>query len=486
MQVYFLLFVPGIRSLSHRERFTTVYDFPRGALSLATFLNTNSIPTAIIPLDYYIQGSTVQEEIDREIFHVVESAIREYRPAVVGVSCPYTMLYPVSVRILEWSKEIAPGIVTVIGGPHVSYLDRECLEDSEGVDFVVRGEGEWTLAELLGSIRSGKDPSGVMGITLRSGGEIKSTPLRPPGDINDLPPLDYGLLPEGFVRSMGVSIVGSRGCAYRCTYCNESRFWGQKVRRMPVERIVEEIRTLADRYDNYAVGLEDSMFNMKGAYFFELMERLKDLRLNPGFYILSRVDTVSEDGFRAMREAGVRNLVLGIESTSPKVLRMMNKRIDPEGIVRALKGASRYDLIVGTFWIIGHPGDSMEESQTTLESIERFYREGLMHTSEIALFVPYPGTDIFERPDAFGVEILTYEWERWGRFNTEPVCQLKDFSKEEIMAVWRKGMAIAEEWRLYRTMEITAFEGVSRNSPCPCGSGKKFKRCCGSRLERTV
>ncbi len=492
MKKFFVLFVPGIKCLAHRERFTTVYDFPRGALSLATFLNVRSVPTAVVPLDYHVKGSPDQHEIDSSVLSAVRDAIEEYDPQVVGVSCPYTMLYPLTLKVVEWCRDLKPALSVGLGGPHVSYLDGECFKDSSGVDWVVRGEGEWTLLELLETIKQGGDLSKVRGITFRRGEEIVSTPLRPPGDVTELPPLDYSLLPEGFVRSTQVSIVASRGCAYRCAYCNESRFWGRRVRRVPVERVVDEIRTLADRYDNHAVGLEDSMFHMKSSYFYDLMKRIEGLRLNPGFYLLSRVDTVTDDGFRAMKRAGIKNLVLGIESASPRVLAMMRKGIDMEQIVGALEGAARSGLTTGTFWIVGHPGDSMKESEITLESIDAFYRRGLMQTSEIALFVPYPGTDIFEAPERFGVRILTFEWERWGRFNTEPVCELEDFSREEIVEVWRCATAIAARWRHYRAMEREVlslqgaekpglvYAGVGRNEPCPCGSGKKFKRCCGA------
>ncbi|HHL39982.1 MAG TPA: radical SAM protein [Deltaproteobacteria bacterium] len=494
-----LILVPGIRTLPHRERFTTIYDFPRGALSLASFLNARGVETAVVPLDYYM-GEAAHgegpEAVEARLRSVVDEAMAEFRPSHVGVSCAYTMLYPVSLRIIERCKAADPSITAGLGGPHVSYLDERCFADSEAVDWVVRGEGEWTLLEILSRFREGRDLDGVAGVSFRAdGGAVVRERLRPPGEIGELAQLDYGLLPEGFVRSMGVSIVGSRGCAYRCTYCNESVFWGRKVRRMPVERIIAELEVLARRYGNYAVGLEDSMFNMKTRYFFELMEGIEGMRLNPGFYLLSRVDSVTPEGFKAMRRAGVNNLVLGVESASPRVLRAMGKGTTPEQAEAAMRQARRFGLTVGTFWIFGHPGDTPGEAAVSLEAIDRFYASDLMQNSEIALFVPYPGTDIFDRPEDYGVEILDWDWERWGRFNTEPVCQLRDFSRDEILAAWRAGAAIAEKWMLRRRMAAAGglpvpsaaalqpqpdYRGVGRNSPCPCGSGRKFKRCCGA------
>jgi radical SAM superfamily enzyme YgiQ (UPF0313 family) len=254
---------------------------------------------------------------------------------------------------------------------------------------------------------------------------------------------------------MKVTLVASRGCVYKCSYCVESRFWGQKVRMTPLDRIVEEARILTERYNNPPVGFEDSMFNMRPAHFFELCTRLKGIRLDPGFYILARVDSVTDEGFRAMRDAGMNNIIFGIESASPKVLANMNKKITYEQAEDACRRGANAGLKIGSFWIMGHPGDSVEEAEKTLNAINRLYSLGYNQGSEIAMFIPYPGTIIFENPDLYGLDILTYDWERWGRFNTEPVCQLKEFKKEDILKYWLEGKRIAGYWESKRnTKEV--------------------------------
>ncbi|MBI3600286.1 MAG: B12-binding domain-containing radical SAM protein [Nitrospinae bacterium] len=454
-----LIFVPGINAIAHRERFTTIYDFPRGALSLASFLKAKGVSSLIIPLDFYMPPSNNPEDIEAGIGKIVEAISREYRPLVAGISAPYTMLYPASLKIAENCKKFMPSAITCMGGPHVSYRDTQCFEDSAYVDIIVRGEGEWALLEIIDAVKNKRDLNDIKGITfrippvppLKKGGEggfrIIQNPPHPLGDINELPILDYTLLPEDFVRNMAVSIVASRGCAYKCSYCNESKFWGHKVRKIPIDKVMEEIRILGSNYNNYPVGLEDSMFDMRSSYFFEFCSRLSGLRLNPNLYLLSRVDSVSEDGYGAMRKAGIRNIILGIESASQKVLQFMNKKITAGQAEDACKTAAGSGLIVGAFWIIGHPGDSPAESEITLKTMDKFYSEGILQTSEVALFVPYPGTDIFEQPEKYELEILSYDWERWGRFNTDPVCRLKDFKSDEIKLYWKKGVEIDRKWR---------------------------------------
>ncbi|MBF0541975.1 MAG: radical SAM protein [Nitrospirae bacterium] len=473
-----LIIVPGIKSIVHRERFTTSYEFPRGALSLGSFLNYKGCKTAILPLDYYIESINIQSEIDSQIRSIITSAIKEYAPKVIGISVPYTMLYTSAIRIAEIVRETSEQSVIVLGGAHVSYLDMECFSDTKAVNVVVRGEGEWTLYELVMKVINNYGFSDILGITYKDHDKIIINPARGLGDMNELPVLDYRLLPEGFVRKMAVSIVTSRGCAYKCTYCNESLFWGNRVRRLSMDNIISEIKQLSLKYDNYPVGLEDSMFNLGSEQFYNLCERLKEVTLNPNIYLLSRVDSVTKQGLKIMREAGIKNLILGIESASPNVLKSMNKKITIDMARDACSLASNMGIIVGTFWIIGHPGDNIIESEKTINTISNFYKKGIMKSSEIALFIPYPGSDIFINPQKYDLEILTYEWEKWGRFNTEPICELKEFKKDDILYSWKMAQ---EADRLGKTVKQNIIDGkIGRNLPCPCGSGKKYKKCCGN------
>lgn len=175
-----LIFIPGINSLTHRERFTTTYDFPRGGLSLASFLESRGKRVSIIPLDYYIPRSSDPEEIRSRLRSVVQSAVKEFDPALIGIGVPYTMLYPTALRVASFCKEVSEAVVCV-GGPHVSYMDRQTLMDSKDVDLVVRGEGEWSLLELLERIERGEDYTDVAGTTVRLYGDSpdSTTPLIP-------------------------------------------------------------------------------------------------------------------------------------------------------------------------------------------------------------------------------------------------------------------------------------------------------------------
>jgi hypothetical protein len=165
-------------------------------------------------------------------------------------------------------------------------------------------------------------------------------------------------------------------------------------------------------------------------------------------YIKSRVDTVSEEGLAAARAAGISGVIYGVESASPKVMALMQKHIDTDKAVAACRLARSQGLTTGTYWLFGHPGDSPEEAELTLQALERFYREGLHDAATLSMFVPYPGTPFFEQPERWGMRILSYDWEAWGRFNEERICELEGFPRDEIYACYRRGCEIRHRWQI--------------------------------------
>jgi radical SAM superfamily enzyme YgiQ (UPF0313 family) len=172
---------------------------------------------------------------------------------------------------------------------------------------------------------------------------------------------------------------------------------------------------------------------------------------------------VSREGLEAMRDAGIRGIIFGIESASDEVLAAMNKRITIDQAREACRLASGLGLTTGTFWLFGHPGDSPERAQKSLDVIEEFYREGLHCGITASMFVPYPGTPFYENPGAHGLEILSRDWEKWGRFNEERICRLDTFPEDLVIEYYRRAVDLRNrcqvipqlrEWMEKNTMDL--------------------------------
>lgn len=413
----------------------------RGILSMATFLESRGYSTEIIPLSYYLGFR--EKWSFKEVGSILKDFIQNADPILVGVSNQFTGDYPTCIEILKICKQLNENVVTVIGGVHVTFLDAECLKLPH-VDIVVRGEGEWTLLDLIAALENKTDLQNVKGITFRKNGKIIRNPDRPMGDLNKLPPTDFTLLPPEFIQNIFVHGMLNRGCSFNCSFCGESAFW-KKRRYFPVRRIIEEMESLDRVYKNPMHGIDDSMLYIGSEQFIEMSAEIitHKIRLQPDFYIMSRVDSFDEHALENVERAGIRFVTLGIESASPKVLKMMNKKTSRDAIISCCVKLRENNLKPWGSWIIGHPGDSPSEAEYSLELLEHLLKQNLMERVGISVFVPCPGTVFFEQPEKYGIEILTDDWSEWNQYHTKkPVCQLKDFPADEIMRYYIKAQEI--------------------------------------------
>jgi len=426
---------------------------PRGILSLASFLESKGYPAGVIPLSHYTDDDDLSPE---KIESVLKDLIRENDPLMIGVSC-LTADYHTCVEILKTCKQVNKNIVTVMGGIHPTFLDEECISPPF-TDIVVRGEGEWTLLELIRALENGgfHPPYGdlhkIHGLTFKENGHIVRTPDRELGNLHELPPLDFGLLPDAFVRQASVMGMMSRGCAFDCYFCADKPFW-KYVRQFPMSHIIHEMETLSRSYKNPMMGIEDNMVYIGSDRFSELCMEIKQRKIALGshFHVQTRVDSISgEQGLKDMQGTGIRHVVLGIESGSPKVLKLMNKKTNPEMIIAACEKLREYDVASIGVWMIGYPGDSPHEQHLTLELLETLLKRDLLKFASFSYFIPWPGTRFYAEPEKYGIEVLVknradwYYYEKEGKRN--PICQLKGFSAEEMSACYQKGFEMIAKY----------------------------------------
>lgn len=445
------------------------HHFPRGILEMAGFLEKNGCPTALLPLGYHLAGIDLNQGMTPENASLIEGLLRdtlkETGASVVGISNSFTPDFPVCVDILEICKRIDCKLVTVIGGPHVTFMDRQSLS-SPFVDVVVRGEGEWSMLELLGALKAGGDLAAVAGITYRQDGRIIRNPDRALGDLSEIPPIDFDLLPSGLLRKAQIYGISTRGCAYRCRYCVESAFW-RKKRNYPVKRLVDEMEVLDKRFGNKILGFFESMLDADSTQLFHLCDEIiaRGITLSEEFVFHVRPDSVTEERIAAVRRAGMNWASMGVESVSPRVLKMMNRRnLSRDRIIEACRILRAHGVHVHTYWIVGHPGDAPEESEDSFAFLRYLMENELCQTAEAMIFQPYPGTCFFAEPEKYGVEILEPDWGRWRRFDSRPVSQLNDFTAEDIHAAWRRMDGYLHAWKSLSRLSTFDINGTASAS----------------------
>jgi len=257
-------------------------------------------------------------------------------PAVVMTGhAGSTPAHPACVATLRAVKRARPETVCVYGGVFPTYHDEAILAHESAVDVVVRGEGEATAAELMRALRDGADLSGVPGITFRRDGAIVRTPDRPAiGDL-DAYRTGWELIEDWdtyrcFGRGRAAIVQLSRGCPHRCTYCGQHAFWKRWRHRDPVA-LADEVRWLHDEHGVRFVTLADENPTTRPAVWLSFLEAMARHDVDVEFFATIRATDIvrDADAMDTYRRAGLRYVLMGIDTTDPELIERIRKRSTP-------------------------------------------------------------------------------------------------------------------------------------------------------------
>ncbi len=361
---------------------------PLGVLYLATFLKRHGIEAGVI--DGEIEGLTVEEIVRR---------IAASGADLVGISA-MTPQFPVALAIVRRVKSLAKNITTCLGGAHSNATQEESLAICPELDFVIYGEGEHTLRELCSKPEERHRPL-IDGLIYRDrrGGIAKNRPRAFITHIDELNPLDYELL-DMTAYSMPylpgkrvASMIISRGCPYRCSYCDAYISQGRKVRLRTPRMIAEEINSVASSYGIKHFSFKDSTFTVNREHTTMLMDDIRRLGAKIRWRCNSRVDRVDKEMLRAMRGAGCDMILYGAESGSQRILDNLQKGITVGQIVEAFRITHETGIKTYAAFMLGNPGETPETARQTIDLAKKL-------NPNIAVFfftTAYPGTAIYSQ-----------------------------------------------------------------------------------------
>jgi radical SAM superfamily enzyme YgiQ (UPF0313 family) len=352
------------------------------------------------------------------------------------------------------------GATTVAIGTHVSPAAADTLQAYPALDFVIRGEPEETLRELVATLErirrqaSGKDRlartlepkalSHVQGIAYRRDGRIAINEDRPfledldalPIPRHELLPLDRYKVP--FIDGRYTFVVTSRGCPAGCRFCIKHVTYQDTFRMRSPARIMQEVRRLVELGTTH-VHFEADLFTAHREQVIGLCQALREEGTPVRWTCNSRVDFVDRELLQTMARAGCSMIAWGIESGSPEILRRARKGIQPERAAEALRWSREAGIRNYGYFILGLPGETEETIECTIAFSKRL-------PLDLALFhiaVPYPGTP-------FWFEALERGWlhfERWEDFDMYNSCVLEypHLSAEQLQQAARRA---SREWSL--------------------------------------
>ena len=321
-------------------------------------------------------------------------------PRVTGVSMLTTNLSSAKEAVAA-SRTIFPGTLLVIGGPHVSALPDEVLNEFPAADLGVYGEGEITLKEILAAfIAEGRPPRDLPGTLWRDAGKatVKAVPRPTIKDLDSLPrparhlfPMDkyHPHAPYGR-RWRYVNEITSRGCPFHCAYCSKSVF-GDSYRAFSPERVVDDLRDLVTRYRVREIHFYDDDLTMNRKRTVEIMERLIAADLDLIWSCTTRCDLVDAELLGLMKKAGCWMVSYGIESGNDALRNTVQKGVTREQIENAVRETKRAGLRVTGYFMIGLPGETEETVKETIG----FVRQLDLHYVNWAVMMVYPGSPFF-------------------------------------------------------------------------------------------
>ena len=398
-----ILFVnPGDRKVVFQDlgKDLTAIEPPYLTLSFATYLKQKGINVEI--LDANAENISPDE---------TAQIVKEKKPKLVALIV-YGNQPSASTQNMSISGKIATTIKSVIdlpivmGGLHPSALPQRTLVE-EDVDFVIEGEEQIPLLELLNQINSDKDLSLVEGLWYYKDGTVKSNPRgKLIKNLDDYMPIaDWDMLPMEKYRAHNwhcfddienrmpyASIYTSLGCPYKCEFCCINAPFGKAtIRYRSPEIIVEELELLNKKYGIKNIKFIDEMFVLHEEHYMKIVDLLieKDLGLNIWCY--ARVDTIKPDTLSRMKQAGINWLALGIESANPDVRDGARKKMkvkDIEERVRLIQDAGI--RVIGNY-IFGLPDDTQESMQETLDMAKELNCEFI----NVYCAMAYPGSPLY-------------------------------------------------------------------------------------------
>ena len=407
---------------------THQHYLPFALLHLAAYAEEHGISTDIIDVkpektyldgiknriaDYLYHGRKGPSGISSRLYDFTMSEIVRHTasssPSLLGISC-MSAEYGSVIKLASILKEKLK-VPVVVGGIHASLYPEHFIHDKSPVDFVVIGEGEEALVELANYLKSGRlDYDNIPGIAYLKNGAYQRTGIRTiRNDLSTSLISAYGKIDMEFysrphtcvtrhVRISGVQVFTSRGCPYDCTFCSNAVIrrlnkWSKPIRYRPIKGIIEEIKFLKDVYHIDGFYIMDDTFCIDRKYVNEFCNVLKNARLGLAWGAETRANLVDEELMLKMKNAGLVQLDVGVESGSDRMLKEIRKGITAKDTLDIFSLAHKHKLRTFASIIINLPDETLEDLQETIDLLEKIRPS----SGTIGTTIPLPKTELFDK-----------------------------------------------------------------------------------------
>jgi radical SAM superfamily enzyme YgiQ (UPF0313 family) len=380
-----MVFVPPIASPIFTEDLEEFH--PLGLMALSASLRVDGVDAQI-----YRPKRALFSDAD---FQATAEEIAAYGADVVGFST-WCHSYPTSLLLAQAVAKRQPSAAILFGGPQATILDVETLNEFDFVDYVLRGEADYTITAFMAAL-SGRQPyEEVPGLSYRVNGQVTRNEMAPfVRELDALPLPAYDLYP---FNSDFVSLDVGRGCPFKCTFCTTNDFFSKSYRVKSVSRILHEIDFVRRNFNKRKFDFTHDMFTAKRSFVIELCAALSQYRSECApdleWSCSARVDCVDDELLAVMSTAGCGGIFFGIETGSPRMQKIVRKHLDLDDAAQVVQDCRRHNIRCTTAFIAGFPEETSIDLDMTLRTILDLQVAGAK--PQISLLALLPQTPLFE------------------------------------------------------------------------------------------
>lgn len=398
---------PHFQKKGAKEKIGGYVPFPHFLASAAAVLEADKEDVLLV--DGVAEGISIDDFVKR---------IKDYMPDIVllEVSTP-SIEY--DLKIAERIKSTCNNLKIAFCGLHAPMYSKDFLAENQAVDFVLFGEYEYTLRELIDTYKNGKAYENVKGLILRgTNGELIINERMPLiEDLDRLPFYAYHFLPMNNYRDMpcglpspSVQMWTSRGCPYKCSFCAWPQiiYGGHRYRVRSVNRILDELEFLIKKYGFKSFYFDDDTVNICKKRMLELCREIKK-RINLPWAIMARADTMDRELLTAFKEAGLYSLKYGVESGDQKLVNDSGKKLDLEKVREIVAITKELGIKVHLTFAFGLPG----ETKKTIKKTTNFALKLDPESIQFSIVTPFPGSRLYEMAEKKGWLVS----KDWSKFN---------------------------------------------------------------------
>ena len=359
----------------------------------------------------------------------------EFHPDLIGITA-VTISVNNAAKLAKYIKDRNTAAPVILGGPHVTAVPEETLSRFPDIDIAVLGEGEETFLELIKKLDNGTNLEKIQGIAFHRNGDIVRSAPRPfIQDIDVLPLPAWGMLPgfpEAYSQSAmrshrypTASLITSRGCYGKCTFCDTVCF-GRKIRNHSPEYVIKMIKALIDGYGVKDVSFYDDNFVAYPKRISQICEMIIREKLDITWSCDSRIDNIkSPDQLTLFKRAGCWEICYGIESGNQKILDEVKKNITLDKIKRVVEWTDEAGINVKGFFMMGLPLETEESINETIQ----FAKQLPLTNAHVTFTTPLPGSELYSTARQYGT--FDDDWAKMNMWN--PVFIPHDVSEELLL-----------------------------------------------------